>query len=232
MARIERQSLHQEILRRVRDMIVEGRWPPGERIPELDVCDELGISRTPLREALKVLAAEGLIELLPSRGALVKRVAPDEARDMLELMGELEAFAGSHACARASDAEIAAIAELHRRMLGHYVEGRRRDYFRANQAIHDAIVAAAGNPTLREMHATLSARLKRLRFAGSDSSEFWRDAVAEHERILAALKARDGEALATILREHEANTWTRIRASVETAAAEPIDVPPRQRRSA
>ena len=92
--RIERQSLHLEILRRVRDMIVEGKWPPGVRIPEMEVCAELGISRTPLREALKVLAFEGLVDLLQSRGALVKRVSPQEARDMLELMGELEAFAG------------------------------------------------------------------------------------------------------------------------------------------
>ena len=230
--RIERQSLHLEILRRVRDMIVEGKWPPGVRIPEMEVCAELGISRTPLREALKVLASEGLVDLLPSRGALVKRVSPQEARDMLELMGELEAFAGLKACTKATDGEIAAIADLHREMLDHYAAARRRDYFRTNQAIHDAIVAAAGSPALAEMHATLSARLKRLRFVGSDSTDFWRQAVNEHERMITALTQRAGDALADILRAHEANTWTRIRASVEAAAAEPMEAPPRQRRSA
>ncbi len=230
--RIERQSLHLEIMRRVRDMIVEGRWPPGARIPELEVCAELGISRTPLREALKVLASEGQVELLPSRGALVKRVSPDEARDMLEFMGELEAFAGTKACANASATAIGAIANLHAEMVGHYAAGRRRDYFRTNQAIHDAIVAAAGSPTLAETHGTLSARLKRLRFAGSDSTNFWRQAVDEHERMITALTQRDGAALAGILREHEANTWKRIRAAVEAAWAEPVEIPPRQRRSA
>ena len=82
------------------------------------------------------------------------------------------------------------------------------------------------------MHATLSARLKRLRFVGSDSTDFWRQAVDEHERMIAALTQRAGDALADILRTHEANTWTRVRASVEAAAAEPMEAPPRQRRSA
>lgn len=222
MTRIERPSLHLEIMRRLRDMIVEGRWKPGERIGEIDVADEIGVSRTPLREALKVLASEGLVELLPSRGAVVKRVTPAEARDMLLLMGELEAIAGRAAAKAATDAEIAAIRRLHDDMLGHYAAGERRGYFRTNQAIHDAIVAAARNSSLADVHRLLSARMKRLRFAGSNTSERWREAVGEHEAIIAALGRRDGRALARILRQHEANTWKRIRPLIEaeTEAAE------------
>lgn len=219
MAPIERHSLHIEIMRRLRDMIVEGRLRPGERIAELDVAAEIGVSRTPLREALKVLASEGLVELLPSRGAVVKRVSPREAEDMLKLMGELEAFAGREAAARATDAELTAIAALHRQMLGHYSAGRRRDYFRTNQAIHDAIVAAAGNSALAETHRVLSARMKPLRFAGSNTRDHWHDAVAEHEKMLKALTARDRAALARTLRQHQLATWSRIRPLIEEEAA-------------
>lgn len=105
MARIERRPLHDEVLQRLRDMIVEGRWLAGEIIPELAICEELGVSRTPLREALKVLAFEGLVVLLPSRGAIVTQPTPKEAHDMVVLMGGLESFAGRLACAVATDAQ-------------------------------------------------------------------------------------------------------------------------------
>jgi len=116
---IARASLHREVAARVRDMIVDGRLAPGAAIPELDLARQLGVSRTPLREAIKVLASEGLLELLPGRGAVVKVFTAKDAQDMLTLIALLEEHAGPRACA-ASDAEIAAILEMHAQMRIHY----------------------------------------------------------------------------------------------------------------
>jgi DNA-binding GntR family transcriptional regulator len=211
---ITRPSLHDEVTARLRDMIVEGRLPAGERIPELALAQALGISRTPLREALKVLASESLVDLLPGRGAVVKVVTPQDARDMLALTGLLEAHAGRLAVIAASDDEIAAIVAQHRRMAEHYARRERPEYFALNQQVHDAIVRAAHSPTLSMLHGTLRIRMRRIRYIGNHSPHNWAGAMSEHEGFIAALAARDGERLATLLREHMDNTWPRVSSSV------------------
>lgn len=212
-APISRPSLHDEVTNRVRDMIVDGRLTPGVRIAELELAGQLGISRTPLREALKVLASEGLVELLPQRGAVVKVFTRQDAQDMLAVIGVLEEFAGRRACA-ASDAEIEAILEMHEQMREHYRRGERQDYFRLNQEIHDAIVRAANNPTLAMTHGILRKRMRRIRYIGNGSPENWSAAMREHDLFIEALKARDGERLGRLMREHLQNTWPRVSSSI------------------
>jgi DNA-binding GntR family transcriptional regulator len=216
---IVRPSLHDEVTARLRDLIVEGRLPAGERIPELDVARSLGISRTPLREALKVLASEGLVELQAGRGAVVKVVTPRDAQDMLALTGLLEAHAGRLAALEATDAEIAAIVALHRRMREHYARRERPEYFALNQQVHDAIVRAAHSSTLSMLHGQLRMRMRRIRYIGNHSPQNWAAAMAEHDGFVDALAARDGERLAALLQAHMANTWPRVSSSV----AEPGD---------
>jgi DNA-binding GntR family transcriptional regulator len=213
---IARSSLHDEVTNRVRDMIVEGHLAAGAGIAELELARQLGVSRTPLREALKVLAAEGLVELLPGRGAVVKVVTAKDAQDMLALIALLEEQAGRAAC-NASDEDIAAIVALHERMRGHYERRERLEYFRLNQDIHNAIVRAAGNPTLAMLHGILRTRMRRLRYVGNEAPGDWMAAMAEHETFINALKARDADALSRSLREHLENTWPRVAATFATA---------------
>src|SRR6201998_710757 len=149
----EDQSLHDEILTRLRDHIVEGNLPDGSRIPERQLCEMLGISRTPLREALKVLAAEGLIELLPNRGARVKQLSERDLADIFDVMGGLEATAGRLACENITDAEIAEVERLHYEMYGFYLHRDMHNYFHANQMIHHKIVEASRNATLTSAYA-------------------------------------------------------------------------------
>src|ERR1041384_4636824 len=144
----EDQSLHDEILTRLRDHIVEGNVPDGGRIPERQLCEMLGISRTPLREALKVLAARGLIELLPNRGARVRQLSERDLAELFDVMAGLESLAGRLACEAITDEEIAAIERLHYEMYGHYLNSDMHGYFEVNQRIHESIVAAARNETL------------------------------------------------------------------------------------
>jgi len=219
LAPIARPSLHDEVTNRVRDMIVDGTLAPGVRIAELDVARALGISRTPLREALKVLASEGLVELLPQRGAVVKAFTRKDAQDMLAVIGLLEEHAG-RAAAQASQAEIDAIVDIHERMREHYRRRERQEYFRLNQEIHNAIVATADNPSLTMVHAMLRKRMRRIRYIGNGSPENWKAAMQEHEAFIEALKARNGKLLGRLMREHLENTWPRVSSSVAAPDAE------------
>ena len=208
---ITRRSLHDEVVTRVRDLIIEGALAPGTRIHEGQLCDKLGISRTPLREALKVLASEGLIELMPNRGAVVRKPTPPEVLETLVVIGALEALAAEYACRGASDAEIAELRAIHQRMLEFYAARDRLEYFKLNQSIHSAIIRLSGNRTLAATHDTLQARIKRVRFMGNDRDEQWQNSIAEHEEMILALEARDPARLGAVLRLHMENAWKRVR---------------------
>ena len=214
---ISRTSLHDEVTARLRDMIVEARLKPGERIQELEVAALLGVSRTPVREALKVLASEGLVELLPLRGAVVKVFTARDAQDMLAMIGLMEEYAARAAC-QASDAEIAAIVALHERMRAHFERRERPEYFALNQQVHNAIVDAAYNQTLSMLHAILRARMRRIRYIGNGALDNWRAAMAEHEEMIAALKQRNGARLAAAMGAHIANTWPRVSSTAAASA--------------
>ncbi len=141
---IARTSLHSEVTSRIRSFIVESRIRPGERVPEMEISKELGVSRTPIREALKVLASEGLVDLLPLRGAVVKAFSDKDASDMLEVMGLLENFAAQKAC-QADQKKIDKVLALHKKMKVMFIKGKRPEYFELNQKIHDALVEMSGN---------------------------------------------------------------------------------------
>jgi DNA-binding GntR family transcriptional regulator len=201
-APIARKGLHEEVAARLRDMIVEGALEPGARVPERELCLRFGISRTPLREALKMLASEGLVDLRHHRGAVISSLTAEALDNLFEVMGALEALAGKAACVNATDAAIGEIRALHERMLGHHARAELSDYFRLNQRIHEGIVAAAGNPVLSQLYRGLSAHIRRARYMANLSRPRWDQAVAEHQQILEALMARDGARLGRLLEEH------------------------------
>lgn len=203
--RARRTPVHGKLVEALRDLIVTGEIAGGAKIPERALCDRFGVSRTPLREALKVLAAEGLVELLPNRGARVAALTPRDVIETLQIVGNLEALAGELACRSLGEAELQEIKALHHQMLAHHARRDRPAYFRANQAIHQAIVQASGNAVLAQVYAALSGRIRRARYAANLNAARWDEAVGEHEAILTALAARDGARLADLLRSHLAN---------------------------
>lgn len=202
---IERPSLHDTIVNRVRAMVYDGDLKPGDKVPERLLCETLGISRTPLREALKVLASEGVLELLPNRGARVAKLTAADVDEMFPVMGALEALAGELACARATEADLAELRALHYQMALHHTRGERAEYFALNQKIHEKIMGSAGNDLLVSMYEGLAGRIRRARYISSITSQRWKQAMAEHEDMLAALEARDGPRLAKVLRDHLQN---------------------------
>src|ERR1700748_2917028 len=158
-------SLHDEILTRLRDHIVEGNIPDGGRVPERQLCEMLGISRTPLGEALQVLASEGLVELLPNRGARVRQLSETDLAELFDVMGGLESLAGRLACENITDAEIAEIERLHYEMYGFYLHRDMHGYFRVNQLIHQKIVEASRNATLLADHRDFAGPIRRGRLS-------------------------------------------------------------------
>jgi DNA-binding GntR family transcriptional regulator len=208
--------LHEDATERLRDMIVHGDLAPGAKLVERVLCERLGISRTPLREAIKRLASEGLVALQPNRGAIVKPLTLAAVREIFEVMGALEALAGELACRNITEGQLAEIRALHFEMLACHARSDLAAYFRCNQAIHRAIVEASGNATLATTYGNLNAQVRRARYAANLSHTRWDAAVQEHEDILAALAARDGALLQRLLSEHLGAKMTAVIAAIET----------------
>lgn len=202
MQSITQHSLHDELLGRLRKMIISGAFLPGEKIPERQLCDQFGVSRTPLREALKVLAAEGLVQLAPNRGAMIATLSADEMEECLAISSAIEALTAELACANITDAEIEKIKALHAVMVADHRAGDLDAFLATNREIHESIVAAARNPMLASIYDTLFFRIGRTRVHPHYSSERLEGAVAEHEEIMSVLEARQGKRLAELLQHH------------------------------
>jgi len=187
---------------RLRDMIIEGELPAGTRLNERALCDRLGASRTPLREAFRLLAAEHLVELQPNRSAQVVSLSDDDIRESFEVMGALEALSGELACLRITPEETAEIKALTFEMLACHARRDLPAYYRLNRAIHDRINRAAGNSLLSQVYSTLNLRIQNLRFRSNFDQQKWDTAAREHAAMVDALEALDGARLGSILRNH------------------------------
>lgn len=209
---IARLPLTGQVATTIRDMIIEDKIRPGERIRERQLSKELNVSRTPLREALKILEGERLVDILPNRGAVVADPSPDEVRELLQVLGALEALGGHLAAECATDEEIAEIRALHFEMLAAFSRKNRLAYFKLNQKIHKSIVGASRNAVLIEAHDKFNARVYRVRYRSNQKNAFWHEAIYQHEAIIEALESRDGALLAQRLSSHLGNTWTNVSA--------------------
>ncbi len=217
---VERRVLHEAVADRLRELIIEGVLAPGAHLNERILCEQLQVSRTPLREAFRTLAGEGVIELMPNRGAVVATLSRDDLEHAFELMAALEGLAGELAAKRATPVEVRRIRSLQAEMT---VAHSRRDlpaYYRINRAIHALIVGLAGNPMLTDSHARLNAKLQAVRFRSNLNREKWDAALAEHGAMVKALAARDGPRLAALLRTHLAGKRATVLAQLNDAEAD------------
>ncbi len=212
---IERKSLHEELADILREMIVDCQLTPGDRINEKQLTEHFGVSRTPLREALKVLSKEGLIQLNVNRGAIVAPVTLSDLQEVFPVLAALEGVAGELACENITDAQLRAVRRAHALMESAYRDGDLNTYFKYNQDIHSRILDAADNPTLASHHRTLYGRVKRARFLANLSNERWKSAMEEHAEILSALEARDGVKLPAILRRHLAGKLAALTSALQ-----------------
>lgn len=199
---IPRPVLHQEVATRLRQLLVEGHIAPGAKLNERELSEQLKVSRTPLREAIRMLAAEGLVELLPNRGAVAAQLTAADVGHTFELIAGLEGLSGELAAQRITAEELAEVQALHYEMMAAYTRRDLSTYYRLNAHIHQCINAAARNPVLTQTWANVNARLQALRFRSNFDDAKWARAVAEHERMVALLAARDGAGLRQLLQQH------------------------------
>jgi DNA-binding GntR family transcriptional regulator len=202
---IPRAALHEQVALRLRQMLVEGQIPPGAKLNERELAEVLNVSRTPLREAIKMLAAEGLVELVPNRGAIAVSLNEADVLNTFEVMAGLEAMSGEMAAQRITDAELAEIRAMHYEMMAAYTRRDLSAYYRINATIHEAINAAAKNPVLTATYNQVHARLQALRFRSNQDGDKWDRAMKEHDRMIEALSARDAAAMRAVLLAHLRN---------------------------
>ncbi len=217
---LNRPALAVELTDRLRSMIMEGELKPGEKVPERMLTERFGVSRTPVREAVKVLAAEGLVVLLQNRGAIVSKLTVAELDEVFPVLAALEGVAGELACRSATDAQIAAIRRLNDRMHVAFAEKDRPAYFEINQNIHGAILEAARNATLFNQHQLVARRANRARYQANLTEERWRQALKEHDAIIDALEARDAPTLGRLMKEHMEHKLTSLKPAIARSLEE------------
>lgn len=198
----DHRTLPTAIADRLRELIIEGELPPGSRLNERLLCERMEVSRTPLREALRVLAHDGLVVVVPNRGAFVAHMSADAVRQSFEIMGALEALAAELACHHITDDEVREIEALTFEMQACHARHDLPEYYRLNRVVHDAITKASRNPLLAEMSHKLNLRIQNLRFRSNLDVGKWNAAIREHREMADLLRRRDGEGLARLMRAH------------------------------
>ncbi|WP_134724238.1 GntR family transcriptional regulator [Paracoccus luteus] len=212
------------LARLLRREILTGVLAPGSAIKERDQADRLGVSRTPLREAVRILAQEGLVTLRPLRSPLVADPDLTEVLDEIAVLRRLELFSGELACRNATPAEIAAIADLVAAVARDHAAGDALDVFDLDMRMHRAIVAAGHNAALTRTHAEYLSRLFRVRFLSARERADAGRVLADHDAMLHALQTRDAAAMERAIESHfdglERNIVRQLRpADAATASA-------------
>lgn len=216
----KREPLAHQAAAHLRSLIIRGEMLPGSRIPERELSERMKVSRTPLREALKLLERDGLIEISQNRGARVMSFTVEEARELFEVIAGMESLAAQLAAERITDDDLAQLEALHAEMLEHFRNRDKDPYFDVNSRIHDLVVDLSGNGILRATHAGLMLRARRGRYMAIMKPARWSESVAEHESLMEALRKRDPEAARRVWQQHLNHTGDTVCAVLREQAAE------------
>ncbi|HYW58057.1 MAG TPA: GntR family transcriptional regulator [Polaromonas sp.] len=200
--RLVQNSLHQEVAATLREQIFAGVYAPGSFLDEVVLCERLEISRTPLREALKVLTAEGLLRHEPRRGCFINEVTEQDLDDIFPVIALLEGRCAYEAARHATDADLAALVTLHEHLSSHARAGRIQEYYEANFAIHEAIITLANNRWLAQAIADLRKILKLSRLKSLGAPGRLQQSLSEHMTVFAAIRSRDSDGAEAAMRTH------------------------------
>lgn len=205
-----RPPLHEQVTAKLRELIIHNELSPGTRVDEKLLCERFGISRTPLREALKVLAAEGLIDLIPNRSPRISPITRENVGELFDVMAWLERYAGELAAARVEEKDLQRLRKHLAQMERSHDRQDRFEYFRLNGEFHRGLVELAGNAVLLATYTTLASQIQRARYVAIQSQAHWDLGIKEHREILGALEAREGERLGRMLMEHSRETGRHV----------------------
>ena len=199
------QNLHEAIFQKLRLLLVEGKIAPGSKLNERELAESLHVSRTPIREAIRRLAADGLVELIANRGAIAVQLSLEDVIHTFNVIADLEGFSGELAANNISDAILSELEALQYEMMASYARRDLSTYYNLNLRIHHLINQAANNPVLAQLFSQVNARIEALRFRSNQDGVKWEKAVEEHQEMLGALKARDSARMRKIMIQHVQN---------------------------
>lgn len=202
MNKIPIRPLHQEASDRIREMIRKGVLETGQRIVENELCVELGISRTPVREALRSLSAEGLIRLVPNKGAYVSQPSAQEIRELFYVMAILEGACARIAATKLTDQDLAKVEAVHRDLEAGYARRDQEAYIRANNAYHTLIQEMAQNQTLNQVINGLRQKIFLHRYRQLYVKDRFDCSIREHRDLLEAFRGRDADAAEALMKRH------------------------------
>jgi DNA-binding GntR family transcriptional regulator len=224
-------TLSRQIVTRLREEIIAGKWAPGERLPSNVLCARFGVSHIPIREAFKVLESEGFVVLMPNRAAVVTDPTPQDLEGKLQVLDALEALAAAIFCESAADAALKDLAQLHAEMELCHRRGDTSGYHRLNTRIHQHIVRATRNQTLADFHDTLSRHIERARYLAQIRDAVTPVSLRQHKKLLAAMLRRDSIGARQAMEEHRATVRRILVAgTLERSGVKPAPSTRRRRR--
>jgi DNA-binding GntR family transcriptional regulator len=205
MRAIRKRTLHEEIANNLREMIMTGELKEGEKINENKLCSSMGISKTPLREALRVLSAEGHVRLVANRGSYVTRHTFLEIREMFDVMSVLEGACARAAVKKMSENDFSSLVKIHEKLEQEYTRRNQKNYINYNNLYHILLEELAGNQTLSQIINGLRQKILLYRYQSLNLPERFDQSIEEHRRLLEAFQERDPEKAENLMRSHLRN---------------------------
>ena len=186
--------LRDEVFNTLRERILKGVYKPGERLMEIHLADQLGVSRTPIREAIRMLELEGLVKMVPRKGAQVAKISKEDLQDVLEVRKALDTLSVKLACERITEDEIKLLNNAEREFEKALASKDVREIAEADVAFHDVIHSATKNGRLKSMISNLAERIYRYRFEYiKQQSDGGKALMLEHREIMRCIESRDVE---------------------------------------
>ena len=202
MLKITPKTLHQEVAQRINEMIRSGELRRGQKINELHLCELVGVSRTPIREALRILNTQGLIDLVPHKGAFVSQFSTQEIHDMFQVMSVLEGMCAELATGKMTDADFRKVEKLHLKLEQHYNSRNHKAYLDTNQVLHTLVQDLAGNAALNEVIKGLRQKILLYRHKQLYEPKRFSESIQEHRDLLEAFRRRDAQIAKDVMKGH------------------------------
>ena len=219
MMKFKKATYHVQIADMLRDMIMTGKLKEGDKVNEGKLCETMGISKTPMREALRVLSVEGLIRLIPNRGAFVTKPELEEIAEMFDVMSLLEGFCASEACHKMTSRNFLRLEKLHAKLEENFERHDQEEYIRINNQYHSLVQEIAGNRTLNQIVDGLRKKILLYRFQSLNLPERFASSIREHRDLLEAFRQRNHTRAEALMREHLQNQSQALETLVEQSKA-------------
>jgi DNA-binding GntR family transcriptional regulator len=202
MHKIQAKILHQEVANQIREMIRNGTLVKGQKVNEKQLCESMGVSRTPVRESLRMLSSEGLIDLIPHKGAYVSQPPIKEISDMFEVMSVLEGTCARLATKKMTEKNLAKIEALHQKLEKHYRKRDHEGYLDNNKTYHVFIQELSGNKVVNDVINGLRQKILLYRHRQLYQPERFDQSIQEHRDLLEAFRKRDAALAEKLMKRH------------------------------